>query len=82
MWMKPFEPKDIWRRPNGSVLEPARHPMSAVDDLTNRPGHDLTLEIDHRSRRQECSPASGSVISVPALDGYPFEARRSTPIRR
>ena len=38
--------------------------MSATDDLTNRPGHDLTLGIDHHSRRQQCSPAGGSVISL------------------
>jgi hypothetical protein len=57
--------------------EPARHPISATDDLTNRPGHDLlrprklrpgdslTLGIDHHSRRQQCSPTGGSVISLP-----------------
>ena len=42
----------------------ARHPMSATDDLTNRPGHDLALEIDNTSGAQ-CSPAGGSVISLP-----------------
>jgi len=42
--------------------------MSAAGDLTNRPGHDLTLGIDLRSRRYQCSPAGGSVISLPAID--------------
>src|SRR3954452_10640454 len=51
--MNPVEPKDIWRQPNGSVLKPARHPMSARDDLTNQPGHDLDLGIDDHSRRQQ-----------------------------
>ncbi|MCW2592186.1 MAG: hypothetical protein JWQ86_4613 [Mycobacterium sp.] len=50
MWMNPFEPKGTRRRPNGSVLELARHPISATDDLTNQPGHDLALGIDHHSR--------------------------------
>ena len=59
-----FEPKDTRRRPNGSVLEPARHPISATGDLTNQPGHDLALGIDHHSRSEKCSPASGSVTSV------------------
>ena len=39
--------------------------MSATDDLTNQPGHDLALGIGNRSRSQGCSPASGSVISLP-----------------
>jgi len=43
----------------------ARHPMSATGDLTNRPGHDLHLEVDQRSRFSQCSPAGGSVISLP-----------------
>ena len=39
--------------------------MSATDDLTNQPGHDLDLGIDYHSRREQCSPVGGSVISVP-----------------
>jgi hypothetical protein len=39
--------------------------MSATDDLTNQPGHDLTLGIDYHSRRQQCSPTGGSAISLP-----------------
>ena len=31
----------------------------------NQPGHDLTLGIDDHSRRQQCSPVGGSVISLP-----------------
>ncbi|WP_211279785.1 hypothetical protein, partial [Mycobacterium bohemicum] len=58
-----LEPKDIWRQPNGSVLE-ARHPISATDDLTNRPGHDLGLEVKQHSRLKQCSPAGGSVIRI------------------
>jgi hypothetical protein len=38
--------------------------MSATDDLTNRPGRDLTLGVDHHSRQQQCSPTGGSVISL------------------
>jgi len=30
------------------VLEPHDIPISATDDLTNRPGHNLTLGIDHQ----------------------------------
>jgi len=39
--------------------------MSATGDLTNRPGHDLHLEVDQRPRFSQCSPAGGSVISLP-----------------
>src|SRR6476660_4598355 len=39
--------------------------VSATGDLTNRPGHDLHLEVDQRSRFSQCSPAGGSVISLP-----------------
>ena len=63
-----FEPKDTRRRPNGSVLESARHPMSAADDLTNQPGHDLDLGIDDRSRARQYSPDGGSAISLPLND--------------
>jgi len=28
----------------------ARHPISAIDDLTNRPRRDLALGINHHSR--------------------------------
>ena len=45
--------------------DPARHPISATGDPTNRPGHDLQLGLDPHSRFSECSPASGSVISLP-----------------
>jgi hypothetical protein len=62
--MNPVEPKGTRRRPNGSVLQSARHPMSASDDLTNQPGHDLALGIDPRSRVKQCSPVGGSVISL------------------
>jgi hypothetical protein len=47
--------------------------MSATDDLTNQPGHDLTLGIDHHSRRQQCSPAGGSVISLPLRTKIPVK---------
>jgi hypothetical protein len=40
--------------------------MSATGGLTNRPGHDLHLEVDQRHRFSQCSPAGGSVISLPA----------------
>jgi len=53
--------------------QPARHPISATDDLTNRPGHDLTLGIDHHSRRQQCSPTGGSVISLPLNTKNPLK---------
>ena len=44
---------------------PARHPISATGDPTNRPGHDRHLGIDPHSRFSKCSPAGGSVISLP-----------------
>ena len=31
----------------------------------NRPGHDLGLEINAHPSRRQCSPASGSMTSVP-----------------
>jgi hypothetical protein len=40
-------------------------PAALQGDLTNRPGHDLELGIDTHSRIRQCSPASGSVISIP-----------------
>lgn len=47
--------------------------MSATDDLTNRPGHNLAVGIDHLSRRKQCSPASGSVISLPLKNQGPVK---------
>jgi len=63
----------------------ARHPISATGDPANRPGHDLQLGIDPHSRFSECSPASGSVISLPRqgpksrqrrADRFPLGSRR------
>jgi hypothetical protein len=55
-----FEPEDTRRRANGSVLIPARHPISAIGDLTNRPGHNLTVGIDLHSGSEQCHrPAAG-----------------------
>ena len=45
--------------------------MSATDDLTNQPGHDLGLGIDQHSRSSQCSPAGGSVISLPLKNQEP-----------
>jgi len=47
--------------------------MSATDDLTNRPGHDLALGIGNRSRAKGCSPAGGSVISLPLNNQDPVK---------
>jgi hypothetical protein len=47
--------------------------MSATDDLTNQPGHDLALGIDPHSRSKQCSPAGGSVISLPLKNLDPVE---------
>jgi len=68
-------PRITRRQPNGSVLEPARHPISAIGDPSNQSGHDLTLGIDHHSRRTKCSPTSGSVISLPRKGPQPNERR-------
>ena len=42
---------------------------------TNRPGHDLHIGIDPRSRFSKCSPAGGSVISLPRQGPNPSTAR-------
>ena len=65
----------------------ARHPISATGDLTNQPGHDLTLGIDNHSRFKQCSPAGGSVTSFPHLaftgdgitDPHPLGPRQRSP---
>ena len=58
----------------------ARHPISATGTLTNRPGRDLALEIDHRFSCEQRSPTGGSENSVPHPNTYPMEARYSVPI--
>src|SRR3954465_9409245 len=81
-----FEPKDTRRQPNGSVLE-ARHPISAMGDLTNRPGHDLGLGVEPLSRSRQCSPASGSESASPEptttdrrlADQFPLGLAASAP---
>ena len=63
-----LQPIQSRRPPGGNLMDQcsaARHPISATGDLTNRPGHDLHLEIDQRPRFSQCSPAGGSVISLP-----------------
>jgi acyl-CoA synthetase (AMP-forming)/AMP-acid ligase II len=50
---------------------PARHPTRATGGLANRPGHDLELGIDSRSRIRQCSPTSGSVSSLPRVSAIP-----------
>jgi hypothetical protein len=47
--------------------------MSATDDLTNQPGHDLALGIDNHSWSKQCSPAGGSMISLPLEDQDPVK---------
>src|SRR5712675_2035417 len=62
------QPIQSQRSPGGNLMDQcsaARHPISATGDLTNRPGHDLHLGIDQRSRFSRCSPTGGSVISLP-----------------
>ncbi|WP_235733235.1 aconitase family protein [Mycolicibacterium neoaurum] len=54
----------------------ARHPISAIGDLTNRPGHDLDLGVDDHFRLKQCSPAGGSVISVP-LENHDLHQRHA-----
>jgi len=49
--------------------------VSAPGDPTNRPGHDLHLGIVKHSRRRQCSPASGSAISLPQTHSQPWKAR-------
>src|ERR1700687_6429251 len=64
------------RPPGGNLMDQcsvARHPISATGDLTNRPGHDLQLEIDQRPRVSLCSPAGGSVISLPRSKPNPCQ---------
>src|ERR1700694_1010561 len=64
------------RPPGGNLMDQcsvARHPISATGDLTNRPGHDLQLEIDQRPRFSLCSPAGGSVISLPRSKPNPCQ---------
>ena len=39
--------------------------MSAIDDLTNRPGHDLTLGIDQHSKA--CTVLTGQRLGDQAL---------------
>ncbi len=66
------------RTPGGNLMDQcsvARHPISATGDLTNRPGHDLQLGIDHHPRFSLCSPAGGSVTSLRRLGRYPPKAR-------
>jgi len=75
-----FEPEDTRRRPNGSVLEAARHPSSATGDPTNRPGHDLHLGIDPHSRFSKCSPAGGSVTSLPRQAPKPRQRADRFPL--
>ena len=60
-----FEPEDTLRRPNGSVLKAARHPSSV--QATHQPvgARSTPRNIDHRFRFSKCSPAGGSVISLP-----------------
>ena len=73
------------RPPGGYLMDQcsaARHPISATGDLTNRPGHDLAVGIDTRSRLTKCSPAGGSVISVPPRRAATQSmAHRPIPIR-
>src|ERR1700694_2891704 len=64
------------RPPGGNLMDQcsvARHPISATGDLTNRPGHDLHLGIDPHSRFSLCSPAGGSVISLPRSKPNPCQ---------
>jgi len=58
----------------------ARHPISATGTLTNRPGRDLALEVDHRFSYQRRSPTGGSVNSVPRTQEQRPKARCSIPI--
>jgi hypothetical protein len=65
LWCNLFRARDHPAGTSWISAQPARHPISAIGDLTNRPGHDLHLEIDKRPRFSVCSPAGGSVISLP-----------------
>src|SRR5258708_11260973 len=49
----PFRARGTRRQPNGSVLQPARHPISATGHLTNRPGHDLDVGVRIPLRSEE-----------------------------
>lgn len=77
------------RAPGGDLMDQcsvARHPISATGDLTNQPGHDLTLGIDNHSRFKQCSPAGGSVTSFPHLaftgDGITDPHPLGSPVMR
>ena len=59
----PGEPEDTSRRPNGSVLDLARHPSSAIG-ASHRPGHDLCVRNRETIQASKCSPISGSPISL------------------
>jgi hypothetical protein len=53
----------------------ARHPISATGDLTNRPGHDLSVGINTHPTWAECSLTGGSVISLSPTGPKPRQRR-------
>src|SRR5712672_3639824 len=70
------QPIQSRRPPGGNLMDQcsaARHPISATGNLTNRPGHDLHLGIDQHPRFSLCSPAGGSVISLPRSERNPCQ---------
>src|SRR6266403_1446429 len=70
------QPIQSRRPPGGNLMDQcsaARHPISATGNLANRPGHDLHLGIDQHPRFSLCSPAGGSVISLPRSERNPCQ---------
>ena len=67
---------------NGSVLE-ARHPTSHHDNLTNRPAHDLGVELNAQRRKVLTGQRLGTIL--PATSGPndrpPLASRRVRPHR-
>jgi len=62
VWSNLFEPKDTRRRPNGSVLQRARHPI-ATGDLTNRPGHDLASRVGAKFTIRSVGAAASAFVN-------------------
>jgi transposase len=72
-WMRQaeVEPQDTRRRPNGPVLQAARHLISATGDPPTGRGTLYSQESTLTPGSQKCSPAGGSVISLSRYGAKP-----------